>query len=136
MSSLCRYDLENYDRESERSKDILNPYKSVIGVILLKIERKIKYQIKIRKHHPTIFAYHQIHTFLILIILSFVFCPCWMLSSLNSYYSVTLLNEELFKFKLYIGGGLKSLHLMLLVLNDWDLMRFKAVKSNFKCAFG
>ena len=69
VSSLCRYDLENYDRESERSKDILNPYKSVIGVILLKIERKIKYQIKIRMHHPTLFSYHHIHTFLILWIL-------------------------------------------------------------------
>ena len=39
--------------------------------------------------------------------LSSVFCHYWMKSSLNSHYSVTLLNEELFKFKLYIGGGLK-----------------------------
>ena len=69
LSSLCRYDLENDDGESERSKDILNPYKSVIRVILLKIERKIKYQIKIRTHHPTQFSYHQIHTFLIFWIL-------------------------------------------------------------------
>ena len=42
-----------------KAKDILIPYKSAIGV---KIERKIKYQIKVRTRHPTIFYYHQIHT--------------------------------------------------------------------------
>ena len=90
VSSLCRYDLENYDGETERSKDISNPYKSVNGVILLKTERKIKYQIKIRTHHPTLFSYHQIHTFLIL----------WILCH---QYSVTLLNEELFKIHIILS---------------------------------
>ena len=51
MLSCMTYKIHSYIelefRKSERSKDILNPYKSVIGVILLKIERKIKYQIKI-----------------------------------------------------------------------------------------
>ena len=68
--------------------------------------------------------------------LSSVFCHYWMKSSLNSHYSilsqlkstlnshysVTLLNAQLFKLKLYIGGGLKSLHLMRLVLNMDALM--------------
>ena len=57
--------------------------------------------------------------------LSLVFCHYWMKSSLNSQYFVTLLNEELFKFKLYIGG--KSLHLLQLVLNGWDLKLTKII---------
>ena len=204
MSSLCRYGLENYDTVWKVKRHFKSLQKCH-WLDYFEDWKKNKISYKNLNTHPTLFSYHQIHTFLILwiktviktlIILTYLailaqlftshvcvfivsvrFRKLWqrewnvrrhfkslrkchwrdsfedwkknkmsyknlnassypiflspnpyisypldplssvfrhysVKSSLNSRYSVNLLNEELFKFKLCIEGELKSLYMM------------------------